>query len=71
MNQFESCSIQTFSLPQDAQNLENLYEIIEKYSDPSYLCSAEITSIHDIQALLEANYISKEVRRKFHPLPAA
>ena len=61
---FESCSIQTFSLPQDAKNLENLYEIIEKYSDPSYLCSAEITSIHDIQALLEANYISKEVTQK-------
>lgn len=37
---------------------------MKKYSDTDYLCSTQITSIDDINTLLETNYISKEVSQK-------
>lgn len=61
---FESCSIQTYHLPGETTELDSIYSIIEKYKDPEYECSTKITSIDDIDALLEANYISKEVTQK-------
>lgn len=61
---FESCSIQTFKLPDEKNELDNIYTVIEKYVDPSYSCSSKISSINDIDTLLNANYISKEVTQK-------
>ena len=61
---FESCIIQTFSLPGSRGELQNIYEISEKYSDSAYPCSSRISSREDIDELLEANYISKEVSQK-------
>lgn len=63
---FESCSIQTFELPDEQNELENIYEIIKKYTDPTYSCSTRISSIDDINSLLDANYISKEVTQKIN-----
>lgn len=61
---FESCSIQSYHLPAEKNALENIYSIIDKYSDPDYPCSVIINSIDDINTLLEANYITKEVSQK-------
>lgn len=61
---FESCSIQTFHLPSEKKELENIDAVIAKYMDPNYSCSTKITSIDDINILLDANYITKEVSQK-------
>lgn len=61
---FESASIQEYSLPTDKNELDNIYTIIDKYSDASYICSTKITTIDDINTLLDSNYISKEVSQK-------
>lgn len=61
---FESCSIQNFSIPAESCELENIYSVIEKYTDQDYLCSTKISSIDDINALLDANYITKEIAQK-------
>lgn len=61
---FESCSIQTYNLPNEKTELDSIYSVIEKYKDPEYECSTKITSINDIDVLLETNYISKEVTQK-------
>jgi len=61
---FESASIQEYALTSQRNELENIYAIIEKYSDPDYICSTKINSIDDINTLLDANYIRKEVSQK-------
>lgn len=61
---FESTSIQEYVLPTQRNELDNIYSIIEKYSNPSYVCSTKITSIDDIDILLESSYISKEISQK-------
>lgn len=61
---FESTSIQEYSLPPQKSELDNIYSIIDKYSDVSYVCSTRISSIDDITSLLDSNYISKEVSQK-------
>lgn len=61
---FESASIQEYVLPDQQKELANLYSIIEKYTDASYDCSAQITSIDDIHILLNSNYIKKEISQK-------
>ncbi len=61
---FESTSIQEYSLPAQHNELKNIYSIIEKYSDPNYICSTRISTIDDINTLLDSNYISKEVSQK-------
>lgn len=61
---FESCSIQTYNLPEEKSGLENIYSVMKKYVDPEYTCSIRITSIVDIDTLLNTNYISKEVTQK-------
>lgn len=61
---FESFSIQSFKLPEEKDELKNIYSLIEKYMDPEYTCSLKILSVDDIDALLNANYISKEVTQK-------
>ncbi len=65
---FESCSIQTYNLPDETTELDSIYFVIKKYKDPEYECSTKITSIDDINALLEANYISKEVTQKIESI---
>ena len=47
-----------------AQSGGNIYSIINKYSDDSYICSTKIESINDINTLLDSNYINKEVSQK-------
>ena len=61
---FESASIQEFSLPSQKSELDNIYAIIEKYTNPGYVCSTKISSIEDINTLLDSNYINKEVSQK-------
>lgn len=61
---FESSSIQEYTLPAQRDELNNIYSIIEKYSDPDYVCSSKINSLDDINTLLYSNYISKEVSQK-------
>lgn len=61
---FESCSMQSYNQPSHKNELNSIYEVIEKYTDSDYACSTQITSIDDIDTLLEANYISKEVNQK-------
>lgn len=61
---FESCSIETYSLPDKENKLESIYALMEKYTDPSYPCAARINSIQDINTLLSANYISEEITQK-------
>lgn len=63
---FESCSIQTYNLQDEINELKPIYSIIDKYKNPSYLCSSKISSINDIDTLLNANYISKEVTQKIN-----
>lgn len=63
---FESCSIQTYKLPGEISELENIYTVVSKYIDSSYLCSTRITSVNDIDTLLNANYISKEITQKIN-----
>lgn len=65
---FESCMVEKYSLPADFPKLKNLYDIIEKYTDNAYNCSARISSIDDIDVLLEAGYISKEVSQKIETI---
>lgn len=61
---FESCNIESYSLPKEQENLDSIHEIIEKYMDSAYECSLRITSIADIDALLDAKYITKEVSQR-------
>lgn len=61
---FESTSIQEYSLPEQHDELENIYSLIAKYSNLEYVCSTKINSIDDINTLLDSNYISKEVSQK-------
>ncbi len=61
---FESCSIQTFKLPEEKNELDNIYAVIKKYVDPCYSCSSKISSVKDIDTLLNDNYISNEVTQK-------
>ncbi len=61
---FESCSIETYSLPDQLAELNNIHEIIEKYMDANYECSSRISSIEDIDSLLDAKYITKEVSQR-------
>ena len=61
---FESTSIQEYLLPSQKSELNNIYSIIDKYSDSSYICSTKIESIDDIDTLLNSNYINTEVSQK-------
>lgn len=61
---FESCNIERYSLPNDYANLNNIYAIIKKYMEPTYDCSTRISSIEDINNLLDAKYITKEISQK-------
>lgn len=61
---FESCNIESYKLPEEASNLDSINEIIQKYMDADYECSKRISGIADIDNLLEANYISKEVSQR-------
>lgn len=61
---FESCSIQSYDLSSEKGELENIYAVIDKYTATDYSCSTKINSIDDINTLLEANYITKEVSQK-------
>jgi len=61
---FESCSLQSYEFPSQKNELDNIYTVMEMYTDPSYACSAKISTINDIDILLDANYISKEVSQK-------
>ena len=63
---FESCSIQEFNLNNPNEEINSIDAIIAQYSDPAYPCSTRITSIEDIDRLLEANYITKEVTQRMH-----
>lgn len=59
---FESCSIDVY--PADAQELSSIREIADKYKDDGYLCSARISSVEDIDNLLNSQYITKEVSQR-------
>lgn len=61
---FESCNIENYVLPTDTAKLQNIYDVVNKYMDEAYECSTKISSINDINSLLEANYITKEVSQK-------
>lgn len=61
---FESCSIEQYSLPNDANKLDNIHVIANKYMDDNYNCSTRISSIEDIDNLFEAGYITKEVSQR-------
>ena len=61
---FECCNIETYSLPTELSNLDNIHEIIQKYMEDSYECSTKISCKDDIDTLLEAGYISKEVTQR-------
>ena len=61
---FESASIQEYLLPEQHDELENIYSLIATYSDSEYVCSTKINSIDDINTLLDSNYISKEISQK-------
>lgn len=61
---FESASIQEYLLPDQKNELDNIYYIINKYSNPSYICSTKISSIDDINTLFNSNYINKEISQK-------
>ena len=63
---FESCFIQTYHIPNQNNELESIYSVIDKYTNPSYSCSTKINAIEDIDILLNANYISKEVAQKIN-----
>lgn len=63
---FETASIQEYSLPEQHDELENIYSIITKYSDSDYICSTKINSIDDINTLLDSNYICKEVSQRIN-----
>lgn len=63
---FESCSIQEFDLNNPNEEINSIDAIIAQYSDPAYPCSTRINSIEDIDRLLEANYITKEVTQRMH-----
>ena len=61
---FESYNVQRYSLPEEQSEINNIHETIQKYMDPNYNCSFKISSIDDINCLLDANYISKEVSQR-------
>lgn len=61
---FESSSLLEFRLPEENHELDNLYSVIERYSDPDYPCSARIVSPADIHTLLNSGYITKEISQK-------
>lgn len=61
---FESCSIHEYNLISSNENLENISFIIDKYTNPSYVCSTQIKSTDDLDTLLNSNYISKEITQK-------
>ena len=52
------------SLPEQQSDLFNIHEIVEKYTAPEYECSTKISGISDIDSLLDANYITKEVSQR-------
>lgn len=60
----ECASILEYSLSTQKGDLDNIYSVMEKYSDNSYVCSTKIESIDDINTLLDSNYISKEISQK-------
>ena len=66
---FESCGIETFSLPEDSSKLDSIHEIMKKYMDPNYSCSKEIKSDSDIDILLKNGYVTKELQQKINNLP--
>ncbi|MDE7031515.1 MAG: phospholipase D family protein, partial [Lachnospiraceae bacterium] len=61
---FESCFIQTYHLPNERGELNSIYSVIDRYTNPSYVCSAKICSVDDINTLFDANYITKELAQK-------
>jgi HKD family nuclease len=61
---FESCLIKNFSLTANSQELKSLQELIDKYSDDRYICSAYISSVHDIDELLHCHYITTETTQR-------
>lgn len=63
---FESCSIQTYDLPDQGNELEPINTLMAKYTDSSYACAVRINSLEDINTLLNANYISKEITQKMN-----
>lgn len=65
---FESCNIETYDLPSQKSELDNIYEIVQKYMDSAYECSTRISSLDDIESLLDANYITKEVSQKIESI---
>ncbi len=65
---FESCAIHTYNIPDEKIELDNIYSLLEKYTDSNYPCSARITSVVNIDTLLNANHISKEITQKIDTL---
>ena len=61
---FESCNIEEYSLPREQTALDSIHEIVQRYKDVNYECSTRISSIDDIDELLVANYITKEVSQR-------
>ena len=48
---FESCSIEQYTLPQDLEKLDNIHLIANKYMEETYECSTRISSKEDIDNL--------------------
>lgn len=60
----ESCNIDHFALPKEQSQLENIHRIAKKYMENDYACSIKISTFDDINKLLEAHYITKEVSQR-------
>ena len=61
---FESVFTQEYKLPKQKVELDNIYRIVDKYSDPTYDCSIKISSLNQIKTLLDENYINEEISQK-------
>ena len=61
---FESCNIETYKIPDEQECLASIHEIVEKYTNSAYKCSFKISSIDDINVLLDAKYITKEISQR-------
>jgi len=61
---FESCSIQNFPTNTACDELDNLRSLTSHYEQETYVCSTRISSIDDINLLLDCNYITKEVNQR-------
>lgn len=67
---FESCYMSSFSPSEKNKDLDDITAFINTFTNPLYPCSKKLSSVNDIEELLNENYIAEEARQSIARIKA-